>query len=560
MTTAGRILAGQYQDSVWLMRAAEALREREGIEAAGVVMGTPRNLELLEDAALLFDGVSDATPNDIVVAVRGSAAAAEAALADAQGVVAKPQGGSTAESYASLRAAADASNASLAVISVPGEYASDEAREAIERGLDVMLFSDNVPVEEEVSLKRAASERGRLVMGPDCGTAIVHGVALGFANELPLGPVGIVAASGTGAQVVSTQLAALGTGVSHLLGLGGRDLEDAVGGLSLLPALATLEADPATEVVVIVAKKAGPEVLARLLDAVASMDTPVVACILGEGGGSALEAVGALTASSLEDAARRAKLLVDDGQAAAAQGVDWEAVSGWRSRLGPGRTLQGRFAGGTLAQEALGIARAVLGDVDSNLDPRPDAAHRILDLGADEYTAGAPHPMINPSAQAAQLADALADAATGVMLFDVVLGHGGHANPAAVLAPVVERGLEAAAAAGREVLVVASCCGTEADPQRLSTQIEMLTAAGAIVTTSNPRATGLAALAVAKAPEERSAQPLDLLSRWTGQVINVGTTWFADALSAQELGVVQVDWRPPAQGDEELRALLRELV
>jgi FdrA protein len=168
--------------------------------------------------------------------------------------------------------------------------------------------------------------------------------------------------------------------------------------------------------------------------------------------------------------------------------------------------------------------------------------------------------MINPSAQAVQIAEALADGNTGVVLFDVVIGHGGHESPAAVLAPAVERGLEQAAANGHEVLVVASCCGTEADPQRLSTQIDLLTKAGAIVTTSNLRATGLAALALAEPLDEASAQPLDLLARWSGQVINVGSTWFADALAAQDVGVVQVDWRPPAQGDEELRALLRELL
>lgn len=561
--TRGVVLAGQYQDSVWLMRASEALRTRDGIEAVGIVMGTPRNLDMVDEAELRFDGLAAATPNDIVVAVRGTAEAVDAALADAPELVQKPSGSTGGRSFSSLSAAIAAAGAAagLALVSVNGEYAADEARAALEAGLDVMIFSDNVSVADEVALKRRAAELGRLVMGPDCGTAILSGVGLGFANEVPRGPVGIVAASGTGAQAVSTLLAARGVGVSHLIGLGGRDLEDEVGGLTLAGALAALDADEQTEVIVLVAKKTGKQVFADLLASVATLTKPLVTCLLGPGSWWVVEGVGATAAHSLADAAAKAAALAGAGAGAARSArADLGRAAQWRAELGEGRTLQGRFAGGTLAQEALDVTSALLGPVRANLGKAGDAesSHLLLDLGDDEYTTNAPHPMINPAQQAAQIREALADAATGVVLFDVVIGHGSHEDPAAVLAPAVAEGLAAAHGAGRAVHAVCSVCGTEGDPQRRSRQVEQLAGAGATVLETNAEAALLAALAVAPAPAAAATAPA-LLSRPMRTVVNVGSSWFADALAAQDVDVVHVDWRPPAQGDAGLRDLLKAL-
>jgi FdrA protein len=579
--TRGLILAGQYQDSVWLMRATEALRTRDGIEAVGVVMGTPRNLELVDEAGLRFDGIEAATPNDIVVAVRGTPEAVDAALADAPQVVQKPAGSTGGRTFSSLRAALAAAGdaAGLALVSVNGEYAADEARDALGAGLDVMIFSDNVSVEDEVALKQRAAELGRLVMGPDCGTAILSGVGLGFANEVPRGPVGIVAASGTGAQAVSTLLAARGVGVSHLIGLGGRDLGDEVGGLTLAGALAALDADEQTEVIVLVAKKTGKRVFAELLGAAARLSKPLVTCLLGPGSWWVVEGVGALPAHSLADAAAKAAALVGDG-IAPPRAADLDRAADWRAELGAGRALQGRFAGGTLAQEALDVTSALLGPVRANLGGADgvDSPHALLDLGADEYTTNAPHPMINPAQQADQLRAALAEPSTGVVLFDVVIGHGSHEDPAAVLAPAVADGLAAARDAGRAVFAACSVCGTEGDPQRRSRQVEQLRAAGAVVAETNAEAALLAALAVAPVaaapaatiPAAASGDPAAaaahapptapaLLTRPLRTVVNVGSSWFADALAAQDVDVVHVDWRPPAQGDAGLRDLLKAL-
>lgn len=561
IVTRGRILTGQYQDSVWLMRAGEALRARDGIDGVGIVMGTPRNLELLEEGGLLFEGAREqATPNDIVVAVSGEAEAVDAALADAPEVVRKPAGATAARSFASLRGALAAADgaASLALVSVNGEHAASEAREALEAGLDVMVFSDNVDVEDEVALKRRAAELGRVVMGPDCGTAILSGVGLGFANEVPRGAVGVVAASGTGAQAVSTLLAGRGMGVSQLIGLGGRDLEDEVGGATLASALAALDADPDTETIALVAKKTGQRVLADLLARVGQLRTPLVACLLGQGPWWVLELAGARVARSLDEAAAAASGLVD-GAKAPEPVVDTALATEWRERLGDGRALHGRFAGGTLAQEALDVAAALLGPVRSNLGGEDiDSPHTLIDLGDDEYTTNAPHPMINPTQQAEHLRAALGEADTGAVLFDVVIGHGSHEDPAGVLAPAIAEGLAEAGREGREALVACSVCGTDGDPQQRASQVEQLAAAGATVLRTNAEAALLAALAVASPPAAVAEVP-ELLGRPMGTVVNVGSSWFADALAAQGVDVVHVDWRPPAQGDDELRELLDSL-
>lgn len=552
--TSGRILVGQYHDSVWLMRASEALRVRDGIDANGIVMGTPRNIEMLEEAGLMFAGVEEATPNDVVIAVRGRPDAVEQALADVPEMLVKPAGGAGQQVFASTSGALETlgSTPAIALVSVNGEYAAAEAREALAAGLDVMIFSDNVSLEDEVELKRSASELGLLVMGPDCGTAIVHGIGLGFANEVIRGPVGIVAASGTGAQVVATTLSERGVGVSHLIGLGGRDLEDQVGGRTLWSALAALENDPQTEVVVLVAKKTGQQVFRRLLSTISAMRTPVVTCLLGPGAWWVTELAGASSANSLNDAAVRAAALV---------GAEPAHASG-RESIAPARggaALAGRFAGGTLALEALDIARSVLGDVSSNLaSGEVSSSHSILDLGADEYTVSSPHPMINPAAQAAELRAVIGRPEVGAVLFDVVLGHGGHADPASVLASAIEEGLRERGE--DDLLVIGSVCGTDADPQNRSAQIDRLRSAGAVIAATNAEAAFAAAIRVADGEHAVMPAAPQMLERPLQTVVNVGSSWFADALAAQDVGVIQVDWRPPAGGDATLRALLDDLI
>ena len=458
MTGAGQshveLRRGAYADSVTLLQVSRTVQGVEGVEAAQVAMATALNVEVL--SGMGFDVPAEATPNDMVVAVRlaegGSLDAAlagvERALADAS----RRDTGPTEEAPprttgAALRRTPDA----IALVSVPGPSAFVEAMDAVEAGRDVMVFSDNVPVEQEVALKTAAAEQGLLVMGPDCGTAVVGGVGLGFANVVQPGPVGLVAASGTGCQQLLALLDHAGVGVTHALGVGGRDLSAEVGGLATREALRRLDADASVELVVLVSKPPAPEVEAEIEDFVGSLGTPVELALLGAGHDDLTEATEAVL--------RRLGRPVPD----------WPVVGRAAAPAG-GRWLRGLFVGGTLASEARIIATGLLGS----------EGHTFVDFGDDEYTSGRAHPMIDPTLRLEHLERAAADPETAVLLLDVVLGHGAEPDPAALLAPAL---------AGVQKPVVVAVVGTAADPQGRDRQVQALADAGAEVQLSNARAT-----------------------------------------------------------------------
>ena len=474
---------GRYHDSVTLMRASAAAAALVGVATVVAAMATELNRGLLAEAGFPRPA---AGPDDLVVAIRAegeeAAAAARAAVDRALTERRPAAGGGGAAAVGPLTvesAAARAPEAGVVVVSVPGAHAYVEAAAALRAGRHVMVFSDGVDLAAEVALKDEAARRGRLVMGPDCGTAILGGVGLGFANVVEPGPVGLVAASGTGAQQVCCLLDGAGIGVRHVVGVGGRDLSAAVGAASTLPALAALDADPAVEVIAVVGKPPDPEVADAVAAAAGRCRTPVVLALVGPG------------RPTLTDAA---------AEVAAVLGVPFPAPRAWPGpdlspRPGP---VLGLFSGGTDAAEALVVLEDRLGPVRSNVptdparrigpDDDPAGGHAVLDLGDDELTAGRPHPMIDPAAVADRLVAAAAGpGGPGVVVLDVVLGHGAHPDPAAVLAPA------AAKARGAGVAVVAALVGSAGDPQGLDRQAEALVAAGAAVDTSNAGAAGRAA-------------------------------------------------------------------
>ena len=482
------VRAGAYHDSVRLMQVSRDVAAVPGVLAAQVAMGTELNLDVLATAGFTVPG--GVGPNDLLVALRaGDAAGLAAALAAAEAALApqpRPAGGSgpVQEEPPRTVGAAARTGGTLALVSVPGEHAFVEAMDALEAGLDVMLFSDNVPVAQEVRLKDEASARGLLVMGPDCGTAVVSGVGLGFANVVRPGPVGVVAASGTGAQQLLCLLDAAGIGVSHCLGVGGRDLSAEVGGRSTRQALALLDADPATELIVVVSKPPAAGVRDELAAFAAGLSTPVQLTLLGPG------------EPDLTAAARAAVL---------AAGGRWQEPRSWPAPApgGPargGQVLLGAFAGGTLADEAMLLASEVLGPIPSNIpldgappldrDLRPPpGGHALVDFGDDELTRGTPHPMIDGGLRTRWIAARARETSTGpaaVLLLDVVLGHGAHPDPAAELAPALRAAI-ADAGPGR-LSVVVSLCGSSGDPQGLDRQAAALHAAGASVHLSNAAA------------------------------------------------------------------------
>jgi len=476
---------GFYLDSVGLMQMSRRVRELDGVVDAALMMGTPANHEILETAGLLAAEGRAARPADLIVAIKAAdGTCAASALAAAEALLDAPKaaavtGAADLPPPRTLRAALKRRpDANLALISVPGAFAAAEALKALRRGLHVMIFSDNVPIERELRLKREGRERGLLVMGPDCGTAIINGVALAFANRLPRGPVGIVGASGTGIQEVSCLIARAGSGISHALGTGGRDLRDEIGGITTLMAIDALDGDPATQTIVLISKPPSAAVAGAVMARVARSAKRFVVCFLGMNG---LAGPGnAVFASTLKAAA-----LAAIGAEAARLGAVPEPVAARRKRI------SGLFVGGTLCAEAQLVLLAAGQPVASNV-PVPGAAdligegHRLIDLGDDEFTRGRPHPMLEPTVRDAPLAEALADPAVGVVLLDLVIGYGGHRDPAATLASVI------AQAPADRPLIVASVTGTDEDPQGFERQSASLRAAGVLVAPSNADAAALA--------------------------------------------------------------------
>ena len=509
-----------YQDSVTLMRLSHDMEAVPGVRRAAAMMGTPPNRVLLEQAGLLDADGETAGPADLVIAVvADSATAAEAARDAAEAALTARRTASAPGTMrprtlaGGLRALPDAT---LALISVPGAYAAAEARRALEAGLHVMLFSDNVPLESEIELKRLARARGRFLMGPDCGTAIVAGVPLGFANAVPRGRIGLVAASGTGLQEVACRLAAEGEGVSHAIGVGSRDLTDAVGGVMTLAALGALAADVTTEVVVVIGKPPGPAVTPRLTAALATLGKPSVmsfAWFERDGAGTPVQTVSDPSPPATAPIIHRAPTLEDAALAAVAlardetpRAVEFSTppeeierlVAAAAAALRSGqRFVRGVYSGGTLAWEAVALLRERLPGVAPDVSGEAHG-HRVVDLGDDRFTLGRPHPMIDGTVRRERIEREVADPATAVVLLDVVLGYGAHPDPAGELAPALTAARRLATR--RSVAFVASVTGTERDPQIRSRQVASLRRAGALVMDSNAQAARVAALIAARAP------------------------------------------------------------
>lgn len=432
---------GAYADSVTLLQVSRDVAALPGVSRAQVAMATPLNLEVL--AGMGFD-VPPSTPNDLVVALEADDVDAALTAVDAALSSRRPSSGEAqAVPPRTTRSALRADHADLVLVSVPGPSAAVEAMDALEAGCDVMIFSDNVPVEQELALKRYAAPRGLLVMGPDCGTAVVGGVGLGFANVVRPGPVGIVAASGTGCQQLLSLLDMAGVGVGHALGVGGRDLSADVRGLATREALTRLDADSSVELIVLVSKPPAAEVADELAAYCDALGTPVRLALLGEGRPDLTSAAEAV----LADLDRETP--------------SWP-VWGSATPVRPGG-LRGLFVGGTLCTEAQ-LLTSSLHDVS------------MVDFGDDDYTRGRAHPMIDPTLRLEHLRETLSDPSVGAVLLDVVLGHGAEPDPAAALAPVISTA---------EVPVVVSLVGTATDPQNLERQATALAGAGAEVHLSN---------------------------------------------------------------------------
>lgn len=612
-----------YVDSVFLMLLSKDLKERPDIIDATVTMGTPMNLTLLKEQGYSLEALKEVTPADLIVALDcASEKVFESALTAVDEMLAGKKksssgiaGGSGLPHSKTLDSALDVlPDANLAIISVPGMYAAREVRKALNRGLHVMLFSDNVSLEDEIALKKIAREKGLLVMGPDCGTAIINGKPICFANVVDRGPVGIVAAAGTGLQEVSCLIDRFGSGVSQGIGTGGRDLKNAqVGGTTMLMGIDALGADPETKAILIVSKPPAPEVASKVVQALEKTGKPAVVHFIGLK--SAVPAGPSIHfAANLEEAARWTVALAKGEQ------IDEQSRREWpfdqsrteietlveqetRRMSKTQKYIRGYYTGGTLTDEAWILLHGLTGAVYSNNqtdpafvlpNPKKSIGHTIVDLGDDVFTVGRPHPMIDPSTRTERIDAERDDPEIAVMLVDCVLGYGSHEDPAGAMIPSIKKAKEAAEKRGGYLPVIASVTGTPGDFQGFEAQVAKLRSAGVIVMPSNYQAsllalkimekvTGKASAAVqpkagAQAPGAGTAAqaasagasdsaslnlvgPKQILSLFTQglRVINLGLESFAKNLAACETPVVHVDWVPPAGGNPELIQVLDRL-
>ncbi|MEN8242427.1 MAG: acyl-CoA synthetase FdrA [Chloroflexota bacterium] len=552
MIIKSEIRAGAYFDSVVLMQLQRKLAALDDVDDAGVVMGTAANKALLEEFELLSEEGKKAKADDLLIVVR---AADEKAALDALEQVdrlLKEKRTAISQEFRprSLEIAVkQLPDASWALISVPGRYAAGVAEQSLDLGLHVFLYSDNVSLEDEVRLKTSAAEKGLLVMGPDCGTAIVNGIGLGFANRVQKGPVGLVGASGTGLQAITSYIHNLGGGVSQAIGTGGRDLKAGVGAITAMQGLDFLAEDEATKVIVIVSKPPSANVVTELLSRAKQIKKPVVVNFIGYPPPASRLGNLHFTNSLMESAQLAVELAESENE------YKGEAVN-----QNPG-FLRGLFSGGTLALEAVLGLQNVISPLYTNVplhadqalkDPLNSEAHSIVDLGEDVFTVGRLHPMIDNDLRIRRMNQEIEDPETGMILLDVVLGEGAHSDPASELTPAIKQALTQRP----DVEFVAVVLGTDQDPQKIDEQIAAFEKAEVKVFRNVSKAVEFISWRY-RAAEGIKFPIVSLGNRISA--INIGLESFYDSLKGQGAEAVHVDWRPPAGGNEKMMDILAKM-
>ena len=566
------IRKGVYIDSAKLMMLQKTLTELPGILDAGVIMGTDSNKELLSHIGLTSPEVLASNPEDLVIVVKAEDQnSAETTLSRVDELLAARKS-TLNQKYMprSLEAAAQMlPDAEWVIVSVAGRYAAGVTRDALKLGKHVHLFSDNVSIEEEIELKKQARELGLLVMGPDCGTAMVDGVGLAFANKIRKGPIGIVAAAGTGLQQVATRIHQLNSGITFGIGTGGKDLSEKVGAITFLMALDVLNRDPDTKVIVLTSKPPSPKVAEEVLVAARKINKPVVVNFIARAV-TTLEDGNLFFATGLDDAARLAVELANNPPELKSDD-DLELDNFTPEQ----KYFRGLFSGGTLAYEAQHIladyvpkiwANAPINKENKMQNSNISQEHSIIDLGEDEFTVGRLHPMMDNELRIRRIKEEGNDPEVAVLMLDVVIGYGSHPDPAGELAPAIAEAKANAQKAGRHLEVVCVVVGTDEDPQGFDDQINKLKEVGVFVDSSNEvvvRYAGRILRALSQRGIGETSQigkPVDLEKiKKSLAIINVGLESFAENLDAQEVPNVQVDWKPPAGGNERMMSILERM-
>ena len=509
------IQANRYMDSIFLMNATKSVMDIKGVNNAVLVMGTEMNKTVLEEFGGLTKEAAAASANDLVVSVD---IADEGVLSGVNDLLNELQKGSSIaaseEEYSTLNMAAEAAaDANLAIISVPGEFAGQEAKDALLKGMNVFIFSDNVPIEEEVELKKIAEERDLWVMGPGCGTAIIDNISLGVVSKVRRGNIGIVGASGSGIHEIAILVHRYGMGISQAIGTGGKDISEQVGGSTMIRGLRFLENDPETKVIVLVSKPPHPATIKKVLDEVRSCSKPVVIFFLG-GDPSDITGAGAVCASSLEDAAEIAVALakgVSDNSGNYLEKCESELktlADAEKKKLKPEQKyLRAIFCGGTHSEESVLLLQDGVADLHSNLafgkaqklaNSNDSIKNTLVDMGDEEFTRGKPHPVMDPSILNGRLMQDGSDPEVGVILFDLLYGHGIHRDPVGTIEDTIRAIRKKSEDEGRYISFIASLCGTDLDIQNIEDQQKRLEELGVIIMPSNAKASILSSLIISK--------------------------------------------------------------
>ncbi|MBO0437414.1 acyl-CoA synthetase FdrA [Vagococcus fluvialis] len=561
------IMKNSYQDSVVLMLLTSKLNQLPEVERVSIMMGTPSNIDIFKASGFDTPELAEATSNDMVVML-------EVASEDDKDKVLKmideelsstnDGGGSVEEKINSWeKAMKKAPDANVALISIPGEYAALEIAKAIDNGLHAFVFSDNVPIEEEARLKQKAHDKGLLVMGPDCGTGVIHGLPLAFTNNNRKGRIGVIGASGTGIQEVTTLIHRYGQGVTNAIGTGGRDLSTAVGAISMIDSIVALSNDADTDVIIVISKPPAKEIEERVLNVLRKIEKPVVTLFLGSKPTQHEE--GLYHAYTLEEAAQLGTKLMNNEEVVYSPAPAKEVV------LSTAKGIKGYYSGGTLAYEAAFLLSDALGLSKENTPEGytlKSDSHEVIDLGDDMYTKGKPHPMIDPEIRIDKIKSVVDQPETAVVVLDVVLGYGAHEDMANALKPAIVEAKEKT-----DVTFVAVVVGTDEDRQNMSEQISILEEIGVIVCENNVQAlqTALAVVGseltfsskevVAKQASTLEELPavsssLAELIAETPKIINIGLQSFTDSIIDNKGEVVHFEWRPSAGGNVELQKVL----
>lgn len=500
-----------YYDSVTLMTLSNKLKKLDGIKNAVVSMGTPMNKELLDNIGLLKGELADAGPNDLLIAICAeSEKQCRQAYTKIDGLLHAKKGETDKEKNAIFHTISEAKNhdhkLNLAIVSVKGEFAAREAREALKRDMHVMLFSDNVTLQQELELKQMAHEKGLLVMGPDCGTAILGGAGLCFSNEVRRGSIGMVAASGTGLQEVCVLADQMGGGISQAIGTGGRDLSAEIGGIMMLDALELLDQDEETKVIVLISKPPVQTVAQKIVERITLCQKPVVVCFIAGDPEMLRGAKNAVFAANLEDAAALAAALEKDRHPVSSPTTRFPLDNTLFKKLAAGlneeqKYIRGLYCGGTLTSETLSECTKKLPNVFSNVakkseqkleNPMVSRGHCLIDLGDDLFTVGRPHPMIEPGLRCERILQEVRDPETAVLLLDFEIGYGSSEDPVGVTIDALKEARAYCKQHGRNVVIIGYVQGTDKDFQGKDKQQKMLESVGVIVAQSNLHAVKMA--------------------------------------------------------------------